>query len=131
MGYLQKMKPALTIYYNTHCPVCTAGISYQQRKLVALVRVGVVAFADINLQPDVLKSYGATLEDIRRRLHAVKAGGRLIVGADVMVALWRVTSGQWWLAVALGHPLTLPVTRFFYNRFADLLYSWNRGMGHW
>jgi predicted DCC family thiol-disulfide oxidoreductase YuxK len=24
-----------------------------------------------------------------------------------------------------------PVTRFAYDRFADLLYAWNRRKGHW
>jgi len=25
----------------------------------------------------------------------------------------------------------LPVTRFAYDRFADLLFAWNRRKGHW
>jgi predicted DCC family thiol-disulfide oxidoreductase YuxK len=123
--------PELTVWYNTRCSVCNAGINSQQRKLVALVKQGRVAFRDINFEPDALKQFGASLEDIHRRLHATDARGKLITGADVMVALWRITPRQQWLAAILGNAGMLPVTRFCYDRFADVLYAWNRRRGHW
>jgi predicted DCC family thiol-disulfide oxidoreductase YuxK len=123
--------PELTVWYNTRCPVCNAGINSQQRKLMALVKQGRVAFRDINFEPDALKQFGASLEDIRRRLHATDARGKLIAGADVMVALWRITPGQQWLTAILGNAGMLPITRFCYDRFADVLYAWNRRRGHW
>jgi predicted DCC family thiol-disulfide oxidoreductase YuxK len=95
------------------------------------VKAGRIAFCDINLEPDALARYGASLEDIRRRLHATDAAGRLLVGADVAVAVWRATPGEGWLASLLGNPVVLPVTRFVYDRFADLLYAWNRRKGRW
>jgi predicted DCC family thiol-disulfide oxidoreductase YuxK len=30
-----------------------------------------------------------------------------------------------------GNPFALPLTRFTYDRFADLLYAWNRRKGRW
>jgi predicted DCC family thiol-disulfide oxidoreductase YuxK len=125
------MPPTLTIFYNTRCPICDAGISYQRRKLIALVKNGLVEFRDINLEPDVLAEYHANVEDIRRRLHALDHGKNMIVGADVAIALWRLTPGQGWLASVFGNPIILPLTRFGYDRFADLLYAWNKSMGHW
>jgi predicted DCC family thiol-disulfide oxidoreductase YuxK len=125
------MPATLTIFYNTRCPVCDAGISYQQRKLITLVKQGVVDFRDINLEPDALAVHQVTVEDIRRRLHGLDADGQLVIGADVAIALWHLTPGQAWLAKVFGNPITLPVTRFGYDRFADLLYAWNRWMGHW
>ncbi|TIW60997.1 MAG: DUF393 domain-containing protein, partial [Mesorhizobium sp.] len=74
---------------------------------------------------------GASLEDIRRRLHATDAEGRLLVGADVAIAVWRRTPGEGWLAALLGNPVLLPLTRLAYDRFADLLYVWNRRKGRW
>jgi predicted DCC family thiol-disulfide oxidoreductase YuxK len=125
------MPATLTIFYNTRCPICDAGISYQQRKLIALVKNGLVEFRDINLEPDALAEYRVSVEDIRRRLHALDHDNNLIVGADVAIALWRLTPGQGWLASVFGNPITLPLTRFGYDRFADLLYAWNKWMGHW
>jgi predicted DCC family thiol-disulfide oxidoreductase YuxK len=121
----------LTVWYNTRCPVCDAGIRHQKKRLVEAVKAGRIAFRDINLEPDALARHGASLDDIRRRLHATDAAGRLLVGADVAVAVWRATPGEGWLASLLGNPVVLPVTRFVYDRFADLLYAWNRRSGRW
>ena len=84
----------LTVYYNTRCPVCDAGIDWQRNKLVALVKSGVISFRDINQEPDVLAGHGADVDDVRRRLHATDESGRLIVGADVMIAIWRLDTGR-------------------------------------
>ena len=121
----------LAVWYNTRCPVCNAGIDRQRNKLVAAVESGAVEFRDIKLEPDALARYGASVNDVRRRLHATDAAGRLIVGADVAIAVWKVTPGERWLACVFGNPLMLPVTRFAYDRFADLLYAWNRQKGRW
>jgi predicted DCC family thiol-disulfide oxidoreductase YuxK len=123
--------PSLTVWYNTRCPVCNAGIGRQRNKLLQAVQAGTIAFKDINLEPEALAAYGASLEDIRRRLHATDATGHLLVGADVAIAVWRLTPGESWLAVLAGHPVARPLTRFVYDRFADVLYAWNRRKGHW
>ncbi|MBO0766860.1 MAG: DUF393 domain-containing protein [Hyphomicrobiaceae bacterium] len=123
--------PRLTVWYNTRCPVCDAGIRRQRDKLIVAVKSGRIAFRDINLEPEALVGHGATLEDIRRRLHATDANGRLLVGADVAIAVWRLTPGEPWLAALAGNPVVRPITRFVYDRFADLLYAWNRGCRRW
>ncbi|ESX09896.1 DCC1-like thiol-disulfide oxidoreductase family protein [Mesorhizobium sp. M0761] len=124
-------KPALTVWYNTRCPVCDGGITRQKRRLIEAIKAGRIEFRDINLEPAALSGYSASLEDIRRRLHATDAEGRLLVGADVAVAVWRATPGEGWLATLFGNPVALPLTRLAYDRFADLLYAWNRRKGRW
>src|SRR5450631_1878026 len=119
------------VWYNTRCPVCDAGIDWQRNKLLAAVRSGRLAFRDINEDPAALSAHGASLDDVRRRLHATDGAGRLIVGADVVVAIWRMTPGEGWLAALFGNPVMLPLTRFFYDRFADALFAWNRWKRHW
>ncbi|TRC97161.1 DUF393 domain-containing protein [Mesorhizobium sp. WSM4303] len=124
-------KPALTVWYNTRCPVCDGGITRQKRRLIEAIKAGRIEFRDINLEPAALAGHGASLEDIRRRLHATDNNDRLLVGADVAVAVWRATPGEGWLAALFGNPVVLPLTRFAYDRFADLLYAWNRRNGRW
>jgi predicted DCC family thiol-disulfide oxidoreductase YuxK len=124
-------EPRLIVWYNTRCPVCDAGIDWQRNKLLAAVRAGQLSFFDINEQPLALAAFGASLDDVRRRLHATDESGRLIVGADVAIAIWRITPGEGWLASLFGNPVMLPVTRFAYDRFADLLFAWNRRKGRW
>ncbi len=121
----------LVVWYNTRCPVCDAGIDWQRNKLLVAVRAGDIVFSDINMEPDALAAFGASLDDIRRRLHATDPSGRLVVGADVMIAIWRVTPGEAWLARLFGNPVMLPLTRFGYDRFADLLFAWNRWKRRW
>jgi predicted DCC family thiol-disulfide oxidoreductase YuxK len=121
----------LTVWYNTRCPVCNGGIGWQRGRLLAAVRAGHIAFKDINDQPDALAAYGASVDDVRRRLHATDEAGRLIVGADVAIAVWRMTPGEGWLATLLGNPVMRPVTRFGYDRFADALFAWNKRQGRW
>jgi predicted DCC family thiol-disulfide oxidoreductase YuxK len=122
--------PHLTVWYNTRCPVCNGGIDWQRNKLLSAVRAGHIAFKDINQQPDALAAYGASLDDVRRRLHATDEAGRLIVGADVALAVWQITPGEGWLATLFGNSVMRPVTRFAYDRFADMLFAWNRWRGN-
>jgi predicted DCC family thiol-disulfide oxidoreductase YuxK len=121
----------LTVWYNTKCPVCNAGIDWQRNRLVRAAKAGAIEFRDINLEPDALARFGAGVEDVRRRLHAVDAEGRLYLGADCAIAIWRRTPGDIWLGRALSAPLIHPIARFAYDRFADWLYAWNRRKGHW
>ena len=123
--------PQLTVWYNTRCPVCDAGIDRQRNKLLAAVQAGTIAFRDINLEPDALAAHGASLDDVRRRLHATDAAGCLLVGADVAIAVWRLTPGERWLGALAGNAVARPLARFVYDRFADLLYAWNKHKGHW
>lgn len=125
------MSPKLTVWYNTKCPVCNAGIEWQSSRLVEAAGAGIIDFRDINLDPDALSGFGADVEDVRRRLHAVDAEGRLYVGADCAIAVWSTIPGQGWLGRLLALPVIHPIARIGYDRFADLLYAWNRAKGHW
>jgi predicted DCC family thiol-disulfide oxidoreductase YuxK len=125
------MGPDLTVWYNTKCPVCDAGIEWQRSRLVRAARAGLIEFRDIGLEPDALARFGAGVEDVRRRLHAIDAQGRLHVGADCAIQMWLRTPGHGWLGRLLGLPIIHPMARAGYDRFADLLYAWNRRKGHW
>jgi predicted DCC family thiol-disulfide oxidoreductase YuxK len=121
----------LTVWYNTKCPVCNRGIKRQTSRLVRAAREGAIAFRDINLEPDALSRFGAGIEDVRRRLHGVDSDDRLHVGADCAIEIWRRTPGDRWLGRVLGLPVLRQVARVGYDRFADLLYAWNRRSGRW
>lgn len=120
----------LIIYYNTLCPVCNAGITKQQRKMIELVKAGQIEFRDINDEPERLADFGASLEDIRKKLHALDDDD-LLIGADVAIAIWARSPGERWVAALLGNPVIRPLTRLGYNILAYFLYGWNRRKGHW
>ena len=121
----------LTVWYNTKCPVCNAGIDWQRSRLMRAARSGAIEFRDINLEPDALSRFGAGVNDVRRRLHAVDEKGRLSVGIDCAIEIWRRTPGDRWLARVVGLPAIRQIAGFGYNRFADLLFAWNRRKRRW
>ena len=125
------MRSKLIVWYNTKCPVCNGGIKWQQSRLARAAQAGAIEFRDINLEPTALARFGAGIEDVRRRLYGVDAESRLFVGADCAIEIWRRTPGDAWLAGLLGLPVVRQIARFGYDRFADLLYAWNRRKGHW
>jgi len=63
--------------------------------------------------------------------HGVDADGRLHIGADCAVAIWLRTPGDAWLGRVLGLPGIRRVAGFVYDRFAAVLYAWNRRKRHW
>jgi predicted DCC family thiol-disulfide oxidoreductase YuxK len=121
----------LTVWYNTKCPVCDAGIARQRRRLRRAARDGAIEFRDINLEPDALARFGAGVDDVRRRLHAVDEVGRLHVGADCAIEIWKRTPGEAWIGRLVGLPGFRAAARFAYDRFADRLFAWNRRAGRW
>ena len=123
--------PKLTVWYNTRCPVCDAGIDLQRNRLIRAARSGAIEFRDINLEPDALSRFGASLADVRRRLHAVDADGQLHVGAACAIAIWQRTPGDAWLARAASRPGLRTLVSIGYDRFADVLYAWNQWRRRW
>jgi predicted DCC family thiol-disulfide oxidoreductase YuxK len=125
------MTPKLTVWYNTKCPVCNAGIDWQRNRLVRAARAGAIAFRDINAEPEALFRFGATVDDVRRRLHGTDAEGKFFVGIDCAIAIWLRTPGDKWLGIVLGLPMIHGIARIGYDRFADVLYAWNRRNNRW
>jgi predicted DCC family thiol-disulfide oxidoreductase YuxK len=125
------MRSKLLVWYNTKCPVCNAGIDRQRNRLVQAARAGAIEFRDINLEPDALARFAIGIEEVRRRLHGLDADGRLHVGADCAIEIWLRTPGEAWVGHTLGLPCIRQIAGFGYDRFADLLYAWNRRKGHW
>ena len=68
-------------------------------------------------------------EDLLKRLLA----SRLVPCEAKLAAIesWRRTPGDVWLGRVLGLPVLRQIARFGYDRFADLLYAWNRRNGRW
>ena len=125
------MLPMLTVYYNTKCPVCDAGITWQKRRLIQAARTRAIEFRDINLEPDAMAHYGASIDDVRRRLHGTDANGGFYAGIGCVIAIWRRTPGTVWLSRVVDLPVIRQVSGFAYDRFADVLFAWNRRKGHW
>ena len=124
-------KPKL--YYNSACPVCRAGIEQQRAKMDGVLDEGsnAIAWCDIAATPDAAEEIDRSVDQIRHSLHMVDADGRLLVGADVAIAIWLMTPGRRWLGRLVGLPGLRQLARWGYNRFADRLFAWNKRQGRW
>ena len=114
-----------TVYYNSACPVCNAGICKQRERMAG----SKVDWVDVHTRPEIAKQLGIELEAIRERLHVRDIQGVIQVGDLALAELAAQTRGQHffaWIARRL-HFLTGPI----YNFVARHLYRWNRRRGHW
>jgi predicted DCC family thiol-disulfide oxidoreductase YuxK len=117
------------VYYNSACPVCNAGIEYQQRKLGD--SSDEIEWIDVHSRNEAVCDLNQDLEAVRERLHVVDEAGELHVGADAFAELWSKTPGQGAWARVARVPGLRRVWRALYNGFAALLYRWNRINRHW
>jgi predicted DCC family thiol-disulfide oxidoreductase YuxK len=118
----------LTVYYNSACPVCNAGIGAEKRRMEACAVDA--EWIDIHQKPDALKQIGATQEFVRERLHVVDEAG-VHIGAAAIGALWSKTAPRQRLAAFIRMPLIRVLAGWLYNAFAAVLYRWNRLRGRW
>ena len=117
------------VYYNSACPVCNAGIQYQQRRLGEQSED--VEWIDVHKDNAAACDVNPDLELVRERLHVVDEEGGLHVGAEAFAALWSKTPGQAAWARIVRTPGIRPLSRWLYNGFAALLYRWNRINRRW
>lgn len=124
-------KPKL--YYNSACPVCRTGIEQQRARMDDALPEGsaTIQWCDIAATPDAAQEIDRSVDQVRHSLHMVDDKGRLLVGADVAIAVWAMTPGRRWLGWLVGLPVLRQMARWGYNRFADRLFAWNKRHGRW
>jgi predicted DCC family thiol-disulfide oxidoreductase YuxK len=123
----EKAAPSHTVYYNSACPVCDAGVCAMRARIAE----GEVEWVDVHRHPQRVVALGLDLEDVRERLHLVGADGRIQVGAPALLTTWSLQTRWGWLLKPLNLPGLRTLTSRAYNAFARQLYRWNRRQGHW
>ena len=120
----------ITVYYNSACPVCKAGIENQQCRMDAQ-QIDGIAWLDIHFNPGLANELGADLESIREQLHVKHADGSIHVGMDAFAVLFLKTRGQKWMGRLLALPVLRQLGQMAYRIFARGLYTWNRSRRRW
>jgi len=118
-----------TVYYNSACPVCAAGIAYQKKAL----RDGTdsIEWIDVHTDNESVKDLNADLAFVRERLHVVDTEGQKRVGADAFTALWALSPRQRAFSCIGRLPILRTLFGWIYNAFAAGLYRWNCAKGRW
>lgn len=117
-------RTALTVYYDRDCPICRAEIDGYACRIAPGAGIDFVDIADAE---DRLRDLGIAPETARRRIHAVRGDGRIIVGADVFGRIWDAVPGYRWLAASLRHTAVRWLARALYDGLAvPALAAFNR-----
>jgi uncharacterized protein YbjT (DUF2867 family) len=101
----------LVLLYDGACPICV----FEMKRLARLDRAKRLAYRNIAAPGFDPARYGAGLEAMMGRMHAVAPDGRLLVGMDAIRAAYAAVGLGWVLA-----PTRLPWLR----AAADRAYAW-------
>jgi len=115
------------VFYNSACPVCNAGVSYQKNRMKACD----IEWADVHVDRDSIDDLDTDLDFIRERLHVKDDEGNVRIGIDAFITLWELSPGERWKARLFKSPLIHHVADVSYNTFARYLIRWNRSKGNW
>jgi predicted DCC family thiol-disulfide oxidoreductase YuxK len=107
----------LILYYDGLCPVCSREVRHYHGIRGAAEQVEFVDYTDPAFDA---AAEGLDRQALDRYLHARLPDGRMQVGYDAFVALWRAVPGYGWLARLASHRLLRPLFRLGYGCFAKV-----------
>jgi predicted DCC family thiol-disulfide oxidoreductase YuxK len=109
----QSQKPALTVYYDGSCPLCSAEINHYS----SLSGGDRVDFVDAS-SPDTELGLDLNREQAMSRFHIRNSDGKIVSGAGAFVALWEVLPRWKWAArLASSMPGAIPLLECVYRLF--------------
>jgi len=117
----------ICVFYNSACPVCNAGIESQKKKTPQHE----VSWQDIHLDSRQAMNISSDIEKLRKYLHVTDTQGRVRMGIDAFIVIWKNSRNQHWLAKLVSLPLIYTLAKAGYFVFANGLYWWNRWKKHW
>lgn len=104
----------ITVFYDGICGLCSREIAYYRR----IAPDGVFQWVDITADATPLTALGISYAKGLEQLHSVDSKGRLNVGVDTFLLIWRHLSGWKVLAAIVGFPALKPIVVYAYKAFA-------------
>lgn len=109
----------IKIYFDGKCGLCSREIAYYKN----IAPDGLFDWADIAHDPSHLQGLNVGQAEALRRLHGLDDKGRLHVGVDAFVLIWKELSYWRYLGMIVGLPGIRQFAGWLYNRFADYRFS--------
>lgn len=104
----------ITVFYDGICGLCRREIAHYQR----ITPQGIFTWVDITADPSVTQHIGISYADGLRALHATDATGKLHVGVDAFLLIWRQMPRWRVLAAMVALPVIRPLASLAYRAFA-------------
>ena len=105
----------ITVFYDGKCGLCSKEINHYRR----IAPQGIFNWQDITQSTDELKAEGISLSEGLKLLHARDHNGRMHVGVDAFILIWRQLKRWRMLALVVGLPIIRPLTNVAYRVFAE------------
>ncbi len=120
-------KQKLSVYFNSACPICNAGIGTQKKRSTACS----IQWKDVHKDNSLVCELKQKLITVRKYLHVSDASGQQHVGINAFIILWQNSPKELWKARLFCLPLIRQLSQLIYFAFANGLYSWNKLLKRW
>ena len=104
----------IRVFYDGKCGLCRREIEHYKR----IAPVGVFDWVDITVDASSLEKLSIAYADGLKLLHAQDAQGKLHVGVDAFILIWRQIPRWRVLASIVGAGFIRPVANIAYRAFA-------------
>lgn len=106
--------PALTVYFDGLCPLCSREIEHYRRQAGS----DQIAFVDITTPEFDPAAHGLDPKAVHRHLHARDEKGDLHVGVGAFIAIWNLLPRYRWAASLAAKSFVRPALNVGYEAFA-------------
>lgn len=104
----------ISVFYDGKCGLCRREIEHYKN----VAPRDIFDWVDITIDPSCVQKIGICYADGLKLLHALDAQGRLHIGVDAFVLIWRQIPCWRILAAIVASPLIRPVANGTYRMFA-------------
>jgi len=105
----------ITVFYDGKCGLCNKEINHYRK----IAPDGIFIWQDITENSDDLKKKGVSLSEGLKLLHAQDEHGKLHVGVDAFILIWKQLKNWQVLAVLVGLPIIRQISDMAYRAFAN------------
>jgi predicted DCC family thiol-disulfide oxidoreductase YuxK len=105
----------ISVFYDGKCGLCSKEINHYRK----IAPEGVFDWRDITISADDLKQHGISVSEGLKLLHAMDNNGRLHVGVDAFILIWKQLRRWKVLAYIVSLPIIRQIVNVTYRAFAN------------
>lgn len=109
----------ITVFFDDKCGLCSREIAYYKR----IAPTDFFKWVEISSGKERLMDANISEVDALLFLHAVDGAGRLHIGVDAFIIIWRELSYWGLVASLVSLPLIYPLIKLLYLSFARYRFS--------
>jgi len=104
----------IKVFYDGKCGLCSKEINHYRK----IAPAGIFDWQDITESDDDLKKEGISLSEGLKLLHAKDEAGKMHLGVDAFILIWKQLNRWRILAVFVGLPIIHKIANILYGYFA-------------